>query len=152
MQSRSFKAFGFLLFLSCTCFFAAQKVTRSRIPQRVDNTRRSYVRGNIHRLARPEFDRGPVEDSLPMDRVTMVLASTPEQDAQLQTLLTEQQDPASPRYHQWVSPEEFADRFGVPSADFEKVVDWLRSQGFTIAETARSRQWNGLASPAPRVK
>ena len=139
MRSTSVKTFALLLFLSCTYFFAAQR--SSRIPQRIDNNRVSIVRGNVHRLAQAAFDRGPVEESLPIERMTIVLKPTSEQQAALDALLQEQQDPSSPNYHQWLSPEEFADRFGVSSTEFEKTTEWLRSQGFTIAETARSRRW-----------
>jgi subtilase family serine protease len=128
-----------LLLLSCTYFFAAQRT--ARISQRIDNNRVSTVRGNLHRFAQPAFDRGAAEDSLPIERMTLALRSTPEQEAELEELLQQQQDPASPNYHQWLSPEEFADRFGVPSAEFERVTEWLQSQGFTIAQTARSRRW-----------
>jgi subtilase family serine protease len=63
-------------------------------------------------------------------------------------LLREQQDPTSANYHQWLSPEEFADRFGVAAPDFQRVVDWLRSQGLTITETARSRRWIAITGTA----
>ena len=63
-----------LLFLSCTYFFAAQKT--SRVSQRIDNNRVSTVRGNLHRFAQPAFDRGPAEDSLPIERITLALKPT----------------------------------------------------------------------------
>src|SRR5215468_1696710 len=134
MRLTSSRILALLLFLSCTYFFAGQKT--ARISQRIDNNRVSTVRGNLHRFAQPAFDRGPAEDSLPIERMTLALKSTPEQQADLEELLQQQQDPASPNYHQWLSPEEFADRFGLPSPEFERVTEWLQSQGFTIAETA----------------
>src|SRR5262245_966100 len=108
MPSKPVRALALVLVLTCTYIAAAQKIPRPRIPQRVDNNRRSLVAGTVHRFARREFDRGQVEDSLPMNRVTIVLSPTAEQQAELETLLREQQDPGSPNYHQWLSPEEFA--------------------------------------------
>jgi len=109
------------------------------------------VRGNLHRLARAEFDRGPVEDSLPMENVTLMLRSTPAQQAALEELLREQQDPSSANYQQWLSPEEFADRFGLPTAEFNQIAEWLRSQGFTISDTARSRLWINFTGTARQL-
>ena len=148
MPSTSLKTFAFLMFVTCSCFFAAQATKHSRISQRIDNSRRSAVRGNVHRFARKEFDRGPVDNSMVIDRVTITLKPTAEQESALETLLREQQDPASPNYHRWLSPEEFADRFGVAPEDFQQVGDWLRSQGFTITETARSRRWISITGTA----
>lgn len=92
MRSNSFKIFALLLCLSCTYFFA-QTTNRSRVPQRIDNSRRSSVPGNLHRLARSEFDRGPVDNSMPMERVTMVLKPTAEQEAALETLFESSRTP-----------------------------------------------------------
>jgi len=39
------------------------------------------------------------------------------QQAALEQLLKEQQDPASPNYHNWLTPETYADRFGASAAD-----------------------------------
>ena len=62
---------------------------------------------------------------------------TPAQDAALTQLLEDQQNPASPRYHQWLTPEQFGAQFGMPAADLAKVSSWLTAQGFTVTEVAR---------------
>src|SRR5713101_5236144 len=53
----------------------------------------------------------------------------------LTRLLAELQDPASPRYHQWLTPAEFDARFGRTQAEVQAVRGWLQSQGFTVTET-----------------
>ena len=57
---------------------------------------------------------------------------SPAQQAGLDRLLSDQQNPSSPSYHQWLTPEQFGDRFGVSAGDASKVADWLRSEGFTV--------------------
>src|SRR5579862_9660539 len=52
----------------------------------------------------------------------------------LATLLAAQQDPASPQYHHWLTPQEFAVRFAPTSTDHAAVVDWLQRAGFTVHE------------------
>ena len=63
---------------------------------------------------------------------------TPAQQADLTQLLSDQLNPSSPSYHQWLTPEQFGARFGLSSSDLAKVSSWLTSQGFTITGTARS--------------
>jgi subtilase family serine protease len=43
--------------------------------------------------------------------------------------------------HRWLTPEEFADRFGISRNDIAAAADWLRSQGFAVGKVARSRSW-----------
>lgn len=86
-----------------------------------------------------------------MPGITLVFRASSTQQTALGQLLFQQQDPSSPNYHQWIAPEQYADRFGLSSADLQQVRTWLQSQGFTIAETARSRTWisfNGTAGQA----
>ena len=52
-----------------------------------------------------------------------------------------QSDPASPNYRHWLSPEEYADRFGVSQADLDKIVAWLENQQLTIGNVAACTGW-----------
>jgi len=54
-------------------------------------------------------------------------------------LIAAQQDPASPQYHRWLTPETFAARFGMNDSDLAKVQNWLQQQGFAIDSVARSK-------------
>ena len=73
-----------------------------------------------------------------MDSLTLRFSMTAAQQAALTQLLTDQQNPSSPRYHQWLTPEQFGAQFGLSSADIAKVSAWLTSQGFTVTGVARS--------------
>lgn len=54
--------------------------------------------------------------------------------AGLDALLAQQQDPSSPNFHRWLTPSEFAARFG-PTADVvQAVTDTLQSQGLNVVE------------------
>lgn len=50
----------------------------------------------------------------------------------LAALLAAQQDPGSPQYHRWLTPEQFAARFAPAPETYAAVVDWLGSEGFTV--------------------
>jgi subtilase family serine protease len=61
-------------------------------------------------------------------RVTLKLRDR----AGLDSLLAAQQDPSSPQYHRWLTPDEFNARFGPTDADAQKVARWLTASGFTV--------------------
>src|SRR4029077_20845459 len=62
----------------------------ARITQAIDEKQLAVLKGSVHPLARPDFDRGPVTDATPMNRMLLLLQRSPEQEAALQQLMTEQ--------------------------------------------------------------
>src|SRR6185369_9057027 len=106
----------------------AQSAARDRIVSSVDDAKTTSLRGNIHPKARTEFDRGQASPSMPMAHMLLSLKQTPEQQASLDELLADQTNPKSARYHQWLTPEQFADRFGVSQSDYNKVAAWLQAR------------------------
>ena len=129
-----------------------QVAQQNRIVRPVDNRSVVQLQGSRHPLARSEFDQGPVSPTLPLQRMTLFFQPTAEQQAALDQLLAEQQDPTSPNYHKWLTPEEFADRFGISAQDINTLTAWLRSQGFTVDETAHSRTWIAFSGIAAQVE
>src|SRR5208337_4942911 len=101
----------------------------------IDENDRVVLQGNIHPKARPEFDVGPTDPSLPMNRTILLLKIAPEKQAELDRLVAEQQDPSSPNFRRWLTPEEFGARFGRSPHEIATVEGWLISHGFSIDNT-----------------
>ena len=57
----------------------------------------------------------------------------------LTNLLQQLYDPASTNYHHYLTPEEFAARFGPTEADYRAVVQYAQQNGFTITATHPNR-------------
>ena len=114
---------------------------RDRLTARIDSSRTFVLKGRVHPKARAENDQGPVDGSFQIPAITLLLKSSSSQQSDLQQLLQQQQDPSSANYHRWLTPEQYAERFGVSESDAVRIADWLGSQGFTVAETSRSRGW-----------
>lgn len=71
----------------------------------------------------------------PSDHVmTMELEFAVRNQAQLDQLMAQIEDPHSPRYQQWVTPAEMHTRFGETQAEFDAVAAWLQSQGLTVTD------------------
>ncbi len=125
---------------------------QNRINRPVNVRERFTLTGQLHPRATAANDRGRVAASLPLSYVTLTLTRSPSQDADLQKLLADQQNPQSASYHHWLTPEEYADRFGVSPGDLDKITSWLRGQGLTIASVARGRSWIAVNGSAGQVE
>ena len=121
-----------LLALVCLLSSVVRGQARPQVVEKIDNTNRVALTGNVHPLARAEFDRGAVSDSQRMNRILLLLKRSPEQQTALQTYMEAQQDKSSPNYHQWLTPDQFGALYGPADADVEAVQQWLVSQGFQI--------------------
>jgi len=131
MHRRAVSKFLLPLLLSLVIPCQAQPVNRIR---NIDNHRTVRLTGNRYPLALAQYDRGEAAGSIRLEHMILVLKSDPYQQQSLDALLAAQHDPHSPLYHQWLTPESFAERFGVSSHDLDAVVSWLGSQGFSIDE------------------
>jgi Pro-kumamolisin, activation domain/Bacterial Ig-like domain (group 3) len=114
-------------------------VVPARITQTVDDGNRMTLRGNVHPMAQPQFDRGPVADSEPASRMSLLLQRSPDQETALRQLLEQQQDKTSPNYHKWLTPDQFGKQYGPADADIQAVTDWLTLQGFTGIKVSAGR-------------
>ncbi len=127
-------------------------VSRDLITRPIDETQRTILRGNRHPLARAEFDHGAAPAGLPMQRMLLVLQRSTEQESALKSLLDEQQSKGSPRYHQWLSPEQFGKQFGPTDSDIDKVTAWLNAHGFKLAGVAKGRTAVEFSGTAGQVQ
>ena len=76
--------------------------------------------------------------------------------AEMERLGEDLENPASPRYHHWLSQEEAHARFGPTAQEFRAVNDWLVNQGFTITQKNYGKlvdwiRFTGTAAQAERA-
>lgn len=57
----------------------------------------------------------------------------------LSNLLEELYDPSSTNYHQFLTPKQFAEQFGPTTNDYQSLIDFARTNGFTIKRTHTNR-------------
>ncbi len=107
-------------------------VNPARITAAVDDSALVTLKGNVHPLAKPKYDAGPANASLPADRMELVLRPSPGQEIALRQLLGSLQDPNSSQYRKWLTPEQFGAEYGVSDADIQTITTWLESQGFKV--------------------
>ncbi len=148
----SWMAIGLLV---ATCFVArtlgAQSVA-PRISSEIVNSSQTTLKGSLHPLAQPQFDAGRLPADTRLNGMSIVFNRTPAQQADLDSLIAAQQTKGSPYYHQWLTPDQFAARFGMAPSDIEKVEGWLQQQGFSIGSVARSRNMIRFSGTAQQVE
>jgi hypothetical protein len=123
-----------------------------RITAAVDNSSRVTIPQSKHPLAQPSFEAGPVDGTTPMQRMILVLGVSPEQGHNLTTFLDSQQTQGSADYHNWLTPDQFGQRFGAAPQDIQLVTRWLQQQGFTVGSIARSRRWIEFSGTSAQVE
>ncbi len=77
---------------------------------------------------------------MPMEHMVLVLRPDASQQADLDSLIAQQQDPKSPLYQKFLTSDEFGKRFGVSDNDIAKVTNWLSAQGFRVEEVPAGRR------------
>lgn len=68
-------------------------------------------------------------------------ARSADKQAALQRFVDEVQDPRSPNYQRWLTPEQFADRFAISKEEEARLVAWAEQAGFRVAYKSRSRTY-----------
>lgn len=107
------------------------------------------VIGEVPALAKAENFTGykPLTDN-----VRMLISFELRHPQELQRLTDQLYDPESPLYHQWLTPEEFGQRFGRTEKEFNKAVQWLQEQGFEVDRPYSNRLSIGFTGTVDTIQ
>jgi subtilase family serine protease len=139
------------LALSFTVPSFGQSFSKNRILQAVDDRQMTPVGGSTHPYARAEFDRGIADGGMRIEGAALVFKPSPAQQKALETLLKQQQDPNSANFRRWITPAEFADRFGMTRGDIAKVTAWLEASGLKVESVSNSRNLVRFTGTAAQI-
>jgi hypothetical protein len=131
-----------LLLLNATASQEQSLAGPSRLSQvagGITDAVRVTLRGNVNPAAKNAQDKGPAPETLQANRLMLVLKRSPQQESELSTYLQAVQDPKSPQFRVFVTPEEFGRRFGISDIDLNKVEGWLTNSGFRVAGVNKGR-------------
>ncbi|MGO9442357.1 MAG: Ig-like domain repeat protein, partial [Terriglobales bacterium] len=112
----------------------------NRIAAAIDESTRVTLKGTVHPLANAANDRGAAPDSMPLQRLHLVLKRSPAQEATLRQLVRDMHTPGSASYHKWLTPEQFGEQFGPSDQDIATVQSWLGSHGFEVGKVQPGKQ------------
>jgi len=123
----------------------------NRITQTVDISNSQPLPSHHPLWASTANSIGMVPADLSLNQLTLVLSRSPQQEQALQQFLAGQQNPASPDYHHWLTPQEVGERFGLSGQDIATVTGWLQSQGLHVNWVSPSRIFIGFGGTAANV-
>jgi pseudomonalisin len=125
---------------------------RDRITSFIDDEQTVTLRGNLHPLANAQYDTGAVAPDFPMEHMLLTLLPDATQQDALTQLLDAQHNPESAYYHQWLTPEQYGERFGLSEADTAQVVGWLQGHGMEVEEVTAGRRSIIFSGTAAQVE
>lgn len=112
------------------------------------------LHGNVSPRALAAQDLGEAPQGRMLESLTLHFGLSAAQQTALDQLLADQQNPESASYHQWLTPEQFGEQFGLSDSDVAKVTAWLTGQGFTVTGVGRSKTFvtfSGTVATAERA-
>src|SRR5664279_1495564 len=122
-----------LLFLSAVTVPAAQQILSGHVPAAV---------AHLNAIsAVPAATRLNLAIGLPLRN-----------QAAMETLLKEISDPASPNYRHYLTPEQFTERFGPSQEDYERVLNFARTNGLTVTATYPNRMVLDVSGAVPDIE
>lgn len=111
----------------------------NRIMAAVDDQQRFTLPGSVPPFVKAAADIGSLPINRAMGRMVLVLKPSEAQQKQLDALVAEQQNPSSPNFHKWLTPDQFHAKFGPSPADVAQVTAWLQSRGFSNVKASGNR-------------
>ncbi len=99
-------------------------------------TPRSNIGGAVIPAIQPLSSIGPTDSR---SNLSLAIALNLRNASALDALLAAQDDPGSPEYHQYLTPQQFDANFAPSQATVSAVVAFLQSQGFQIGAIAPNR-------------
>lgn len=124
----------------------------NRVLQAINPNSAITLPGTVNPHAAARYDAGRLDPSTPIGGITLYFQPTAAQQAELDALVKAQQTPGSTEYHQWLTPGEYASRFGLSAADLGKIEGWIESQGFNIDRVSSSHTSITFSGTAEQVE
>jgi len=138
-----------MLLVSAMLLPASVPASAATIPQSTGTVRPANP---VAAITTPVTDLGATPAATQLNNLTLVLTPGTQQNAALAQLLTALQTPGNSQYHQWLTPQQFATQFGVPSTEVQQAQDWLVSQGFTVTATGTAGTWIRFSGTAAQLQ
>ena len=103
-----------------------------RVPANPDLRATTQLPGHMPPWAISAQDRGSIAAGTRIDHAIVLLSRAPAVEAAFQQFLVDVQNPASPQYHQWLTPEQVGALYGPTQHDVDAVSAWLTAQGLQV--------------------
>lgn len=131
---------------------AHQVAATARVSGHIEEASTTPIRGHVPNWATAANDLGAVNPNRQLSDLHLVLARSASVEAAFEQLLADQQNPSSPRYHQWLTPEQNAEQYGIASSDLQAVTGWLNAKGLHVDSVTAGGLFITFSGPAAAVE
>jgi subtilase family serine protease len=125
---------------------------RTTIREAIDESKLVRLYHNTRPEATAANDRGAVADDFAVNHMLLQLKRSPESEAALAKEIEELETPGSPQYHQWLTPDQFAQNYGAAPRDIQIVTAWLQAHGFTVNGVPASGLFIDFSGTAAQIR
>jgi len=132
--------------------FGVNTSEASRITQTVNNNVVSVLPKTHLQFAQRKAPVKQLADSFEMNHLQLILKPSASRQAALVSLIADQHNPKSSRFHQWLTPAQFGENYGVVDADIAAVTAWLKSQGFSVNNVYPNKTQIDFSGTSGQVK
>lgn len=131
----------FMLTLLTVASLSVMSPAQSQSP-RTQNMREAALSG-----------QAPFVDRLPgIQQMSLVLVLPLRNQDELNKFLQDVYDPSSPSYHQFLTVDQFTERFGPTQSDYDAVVHFAEANGLTVTGTSRNRLNVDIIGPVTNIE
>lgn len=102
-----------------------------RVRGDIDDKKTVAFSGNVRPEVNSANDRGPVDDSMQLASMHLLLARSPESQAAFEQYLSDLQNPRSANFHKWLTAVQIGQMFGPADEDIARLTAWMTAKGFT---------------------
>jgi subtilase family serine protease len=123
-----------------------------RITQTVNNNVVSVLPKTHLQFVQRKAPVKQLADSFKMNHLQLILKPSAARQAALVSLIADQHNPKSSGFHQWLTPAQFGENYGVADADIAAVTAWLKSQGFSVNNVYPNKTQIDFSGTSGQVK
>jgi subtilase family serine protease len=109
-----------------------QAGARELITTEIDESVRVTLRGNTRPEANRANDRGHVPDDFPLEHMLLQLRRPPELQQEYDAYVVGLTKGGSPSFHQWLTPDQVGENYGLSESDLRHIERWLRQHGIRV--------------------
>ncbi len=113
---------------------------------------RASLPASVHPWTGRGVDVGRMDGARRLTGMSLLFKPSDAQKAAAAATLRSLQDPTSPSYHRWLTPDQYAARFGVAPADIARASSWLASQGLTVDGPSRTGTRLGFSGSVAAIE
>jgi len=150
--SFNFSALLLILITACAVPAPGQGPPAPLITQAIDESQLVVLHGTVHPLAQARYDVGAVPDSFVAARLLLLPNRPAERENELRRFLHDVHTPGSASYHQWLTPQQFGERFGPADSDIQAAVAWLSSHGFSVQGATKGKRLIEFSGTARQLR